>query len=966
MKRLSSASSAVALGLAAAFSGAGALAQQAADQVVTEQQLERIEVTGTAIRRVDTETPSPVQVITAEDIKRSGQTNISEILRDIASNGQGTLSQSFGQAFAGGASGVALRGLNLGSTLVLIDGHRIAPYPLSDDGQRSFTDISSIPFDAVERIEVLKDGASALYGSDAIAGVVNIILKKQFTGLNMTAEQGVSQRGDGAQTHLTATAGIGDLGADGYNLFGSVEFRHQANIQVANRSGAWTNYNWSGFQNGFNDTPGAPILPGAGSFTATPLTTNGLIFNPSNPSQYAYLPGNPTCQSDANFQAGGCAFNWNGLEIQPDDTNVNLLVRFTKALTAGWKNSLEVSQFSNRSEQVGPGYAASSAFGHSIGQNSITLINFSPSNPIPAIVNLPAITVPANYPGNPYGAPANISMVYTGMGLNVTTFTTTTKRVVDDVTGNVAGWDLGASAGYTKAVTKERFSGYIQPNLLQTALNNGFVLNSGVGDPFGSFAPDMTASPSDELDFFSLSASRDLLQLPGGALGFAVGGEYDHRNLDATAPANIANGVTPGNDAFAVGQQNIGAAYLELNAPVAKWAEINGEARYDHYDTYGSSTTPKVGFKLTPISQLSVRGTWGRGFRAPNPAESGNGGQAYQAASTNDPILCPNPGTPTAAGNFPSQCVLLPAGVNASNPKLLPEKSTNKTFGFVLEPSKSLNLSVDWYDIKVNNQIQGAGFVGTIPSAGGLVQANVVRGPSVTLPYCSSAGNCTTSVQTGSIYGVGPIGFISTPYINATLTDTSGIDFDLRGTLNLNEAGRLLASVSATHVIKYNITVAGNTFYEAGTHGPSYFSGDTGNPRNRAVVALTWDKKPLELTLTMNYVGGISITDPVFSGEDQCTGAAVSNGTSTYGVHFYGTPPSNLCRVASFTDFDLSARYALDKNWSLHGSILNLLDTSPPIDIVTYGGGGGLPYNAALHQAGAVGRYFIAGVTYQF
>src|SRR5271156_162399 len=149
---------------------------QTAPKSQIDPELETITVTGSHLRRTDTDTPSPVQVISSEDLKKSGFTSTQQVLNNLTANGQGTLSQSFSGAFASGAAGIALRGLNVGYTLVLIDGHRTAPFPIGDDGVRSFVDISNIPFDAIDHIDVLKDGASAVYGSDAIAGVVNIVL----------------------------------------------------------------------------------------------------------------------------------------------------------------------------------------------------------------------------------------------------------------------------------------------------------------------------------------------------------------------------------------------------------------------------------------------------------------------------------------------------------------------------------------------------------------------------------------------------------------------------------------------------------------------------------------------------------------------------------------------------------------------------------------------------------------------
>src|SRR5580658_6895467 len=185
------------------------VAAQEQPATTNAEQLQTVVVTGSLIKRADFDTPSPLQVITAQELKESGYTSISDVLRGLASNGQGTLTQTNPESFAGGASGVALRGLTVGATLTLVDGERMVAYPLTDDGQRS----------VVERVEVLKDGASAEYGSDAIAGVVNVILKKSFTGLEVNAEGGQTGKHDGATERVTAIAGTGNLDSDGYNAF---------------------------------------------------------------------------------------------------------------------------------------------------------------------------------------------------------------------------------------------------------------------------------------------------------------------------------------------------------------------------------------------------------------------------------------------------------------------------------------------------------------------------------------------------------------------------------------------------------------------------------------------------------------------------------------------------------------------------------------------------------------------------
>src|ERR1700750_131775 len=194
------------------------------DQKQQTTELTAITVTGSALPRIDVETPSPGTTITAEQIQKSGLTTVSDVVRAVSADNSGSIPSSFTAGFAAGSSGVALRGLTVNSTLVLIDGRRAANYPLTDDGQRSFVDLNTIPSNAIERIEVLKDGASSLYGADAIAGVVNVILRPGYQGAEFTADVGSSEHGGGTTTRATVLFGGGDLNKDGWNAYMSAEY----------------------------------------------------------------------------------------------------------------------------------------------------------------------------------------------------------------------------------------------------------------------------------------------------------------------------------------------------------------------------------------------------------------------------------------------------------------------------------------------------------------------------------------------------------------------------------------------------------------------------------------------------------------------------------------------------------------------------------------------------------------------
>jgi iron complex outermembrane recepter protein len=948
---------------------AGAQQQPAA----AEAPIQEVVVTGSLIKRTDTETPSPVQVISAQDLVNSGYTNVNDVLRNLAANGQGTLNQAFTEAFAAGASGVALRGLTVGDTLTLIDSERMVAYPLSDDGERSFVDTTAIPFNAIDSIEVLKDGASALYGAEAIAGVVNIKLKPTYVGAQLTAEGGATQHNDGWTWHAAGIVGWGDLTNDGYNVYMALDWHRQELILGSNRTGPWTTLNWTGLPDGINETPGSPSQ---GLFTY-PDSVQGYLLNPTTPNSAGVYPNGlparvflpqgpqPGCNSAAAQAAGACEFSFPG-QIQPPTEQTNFLTKMTKALANDWAMTWTGSIFDSSAEQVAP---ETPPFGHALNQTGANTgsIQLTPIGPgvSPHLVIFPVFTLPANSPQNPFGAPAELVYSFPDIGPEVTDVETTTYRLFADIRGTAGGWDLDGDVGIMYAKMSDHISGFINPAEAQTALNNLSYEPGISANGAQLFAPVETTDPSSTLDVIDFHGTHDLFQMPGGPMTLAAGVQYFHTAQNYVDPITVQEGVQEGASAFAVGSQDDTAGFLEVDGKPVRQLEVNGAVRYDHYDTYGGSATPKFGIKYTPVDMLSLRGTWGKGFRAPSIAESAVAGSAFGEGNINDPVLCPN-GVANVKGTYNQYCSYPAIGVSSANPDLKAVTSKNATLGFIFEPVQQFNASVDYYWIQLNNDIISASAAGGL----GAPFLQLVRGPQEVLPVCTNTvttGNCTTA---NVLTPVGLPAYTVVPYVNAGITTTSGVDLDLRTRWDVGAAGRLTGEINYTHMIEYDYGYAGTTFHLAGTHGPSSISGDTGNPKDRAVISLTWDKGPATATLSANYISSFSITDPS-AGYNTCLEAIESGAPSAYGPVI--VPPASLpagwgqyCSVAHFTELNLYGAYHLTDHLQVHGSIQNLGNSDAPVDLQTYGGGAELHYDAALDQDGAVGRFFMLGATYTF
>ncbi|WP_256079757.1 TonB-dependent receptor [Massilia sp. YIM B04103] len=927
------------------------LAHDALAQAAPAQQpITRVEITGSSIRRAQAETASPVQTVTRADIEKTGKSTVAELLQTLAVDNQGSVPTTFSNGFAQGASGISLRGLGAGSTLVLLNGRRVAPYGLADDGQKVFSDLNIIPAEAVERVEVLKDGASAIYGSDAIAGVVNVILRKDFQGTTIRASQGLSQERDGGDTRIALTHGFGNLDSDRFNALFSVELGKKREVWYRDRAdrdyiGRNDLRKW-----GFSVTEN---LSGAGAIASSRGSAgsaiNGNVRNPLTNKWYSR--GDPagagftrtfpnTCSSLSKYPQGdpngGCIVDTaqEYQQMQPDQKTANLFGRLTWQLQPELQAYTELNLYDSKSRSQGGPSAIHSSSGY-------------PGGP----VNNAIVSLGKDHPDNPYFGLGDSRFRYLPADVGPTRSEVRSKfvRAVAGLKGTIAGWDIDTALLYSRNKVDNDRWGMLQRDVAFALLNPTLYRDAALKNPayaalpagtywrigenahlnsaamYAALSPMISSAAKTTLSQIDLRASREIGQLPGGAIGIAVGGEFRHEStrLDPTTGTERGNIIGLGYSAYNAKRKSA-ALFTEVIAPVHQTLELSGALRFDHFNGgVGNSYTPKAGFKWTPVRELAVRGTVARGFRAPNAAENGDGGSA---AFTNaeDPLRC-DLGVETACSA---------AGVSViTNPNrdLAPERSKSYTLGVVWDPLPRTSLSIDFWQIKRTNEINQE-------STDLLIAAGrVVRDP--------------TGAQAGIPGDPGPIVAVQSRYINSASTTVRGVDLDVRKTFTLpNEWGNLTADAKWTHLFKWlRAEKDGSSRDFAGTHGNCDVSNCMGTPDNRANFGLSWERAAWRVTGTVNYRGAFDDKDDKEAKE--C------------GFHFAdGRDAPDGCKIKSFTTLDLTARWKLDSKTEIFGTIQNVFDKVAPLDPKTYGAAG---YNP-IDYSGALGRYFSIGARYTF
>ena len=902
--------------------GAAALAQDA------QGPIQRVEVTGSSIKRASAETASPIQVISRDDLQKSGKSTVADYLQTLTADGAGSLPTGFGNGFAAGSTAISLRGLGATSTLVLLNGRRMAPFARADDGQKSFTDLSTVPMEAVERIEILKDGASSTYGADAIAGVVNIILRKDFVGTVVKAEAGESRYRDAASGKTSLTWGKGRLDDDGYNWMVNAELYGNQLVKAKDRADReWIGHGdirpWGYAAN--TQFAGGYITPGASSPSPA-----GALRDPKT-LNYVSLPG---CAQFSGVTpqdpAGGCLWYADQFRsMQPKIGGINLYTRFTKNLGNDLQFYAEAG-YSKRDTEftLTPGSTSSTVAFPPNAANPTGVINYGTT-----------IQVSALHPQNPYGVPVRLRYSAFDVGPSTRSADNAFSRFVAGLKGTAAGWDFDTGIVHSESALDLDYSNMLNMKVLQQALGNPasqyfpyYIGTQASKNPASLYAALVTSATSHsvtKLDVVDFKASRELMALPGGNLGLAVGAEYRRLQLDNPSLSGTSDGTINASYVAAKGTDHVSAVFLEVDAPVIKTVDINAAVRYDKYSNF-SSTTPKVGIKWTPLNSFALRGTYSEGFRAPGPAESGTASQSTGSSSVRDPVRCPN-GVPAAGGATLADCAISIGAVKVGNPDLSPEKSKGYTLGLVWDPLADTSLTLDAFKIRRTNEINPLAYA-----------------DAAALPTAIRNDN-NLIVNGVAIPNTGTLLLSKAPYQNSSYTEVKGVDLDAKQRFRLGDYGRATLGLSWTHFASWvRVEKTGTRYQYAGTHGNCDTSDCAGTPKDKISASLSWDFDKLNVTTTANYRSDLQ---NVYFAGDKCASFFAD-----------GSPAPNGCRLASFTAIDLSARYNLSANLQVYGSIQNLFDKVAPLDPLTYGGISFNPQDAS----GAMGRYFKGGVRYQF
>lgn len=885
----------------------------------TGYKLERVEVTGTMIKRTDSETTAPVTIIKRADIVRAGATTLDELLRMDPSVGMGGLDDmGSGNGFASGTASVSMRGMGSAATLVLVNGRRLSPAGVVDpnSGQSTVFNINAIPMSAIERVEILKSGASSLYGSDALAGVVNIILRSDYQGA--LVEANAKQRLDGLFKSQTANVmvGRGDVARDGYNVMLGAEV----------------------------------FLRDAVGITEAPDLVRqdllGSLYDRLVPSSTSSYPGNfytynngksgsfrgmlsPTCETPAPYSATVSTPRclWDSSQYTQytgEQKRGSVFARGSLGLSGGAVINAEL--MASRVKNEYPDSPTSRT-------ESLTTWGDSQGK----TVQFMGLALPANHPDNPtrLASTTNPVLLPNSTG-GTTTYTKPTVmglryrfadlpygystqadnlRLVLSGNATLGAWDVdGGLLHHYQKNTKE-LTGRLSLSGLNKVLADGSYRFGGVNSPevLALLSPDLTDWGKTTTTSADLRGSRELFNMTGGAAMLGVGAELRHESFEVAADPRTASGDIIGRGiGEAQGSRNVAATYAELQLPFVKGLETQAALRAEHYSDFGSAVTAKLGAKYKLNDWAALRGTWANGFRAPSLSQISKSSVFAFGSGYRDPRLCP------VVDSTNTNCDLSLSTVSLANPNLKPEKSDSYTLGLLLSPATGTDIVLDaWY-------IERRGEVDRLSAQEILNRES--QYPGMVMRLEPSAGETL-----GQVYQV------RRPYQNLARSSVSGLDYEFTQRFSLNDHGKLRLSLKGTRMLSHKQKdEEGSAAYET--------LGFYKAPRSKLQLRASWTLADWNVSLAGNFQSGFQS----FASGGSCDATLTEAGYD------------NLCRIKPWRTADLSVSYKGFAGMVLSATVRNLADSRPPFDPNEPDTG------VSSSVANAYGRYLSVNVSYEF
>jgi iron complex outermembrane receptor protein len=942
---LSALSRQLAAGLVTSLICMAAIAADAGSSESTSNELEEIVVTGTSIAQKLESSSLAVTLLTSEDIAKSGFTSITDLIQNLPAM------QSFVPASSsvnGGGSGVttaAVHSLPSKYTLVLVDGQRIAGFQLgSVQGSGTGVNLNSIPLDAVERVEILTDGASAHYGADAIAGVVNFVLKNNQTEGSAFYHAAIPGRSGGGSWNAGLSKGFGDLTTDGWNILFTFSHDVQDKLEASQRpvsaQGGYFPFSANGTNYIFNDRTAntEPANIAIGSL--------GVAYNP-------YYQANGNCGEGklaAPLTVAGnttCRFNFAAtVEDIPTYTRNSGLLKATFDLHEGgkvWAEAL-ISQFDMFSQFAAP----AQQFATSPTKNPVLWDNYV----VPYL--------------NATGQTASIATVeYRAVlaGGRTDDFQTKMRHIALGWDGDVLGWGVRASVVSSHGVLTDYLeAGYFDSTQFFAAIASGAldpIMATGDSALSTATLHQATSQNFSDITSASIGAQHKMFDLNGGPSILALNAEFDrykYRTDQSTlALSQSGYSTQPANPDFPIGggfgllpfeaDRNNWAVFGEWFFPILPELNATASVRFDDYakvhsdDVFSLATDPVTGlydqiapaklgntfsdttfqlsFRYTPFEKVSFRGSFGTGFRAPDLSDIA--GALSDAGSTIGTYPCPIPGSPGC--QFGSAQYSLVAGPNGnSGPAgLKPETSTQFGLGIRVEPISQLSFALDYWNVRIKNEIESSGIAEQVA----FNNPSQYRGLFVN-PYVDPIGLTTIALQ-------------EVPF-NGGLATYAGVDLNANYHVDVG-IGTLNAHWTGTYLLKQQ--------YSNGPGLPELTDLGSYGPDQQVVfriisnLQLSLQTGPWVNTVTTHYKSGYR--DESYKAGNAVVFLANPNGSLGAPVDFPGL------KVPSFTSFDWQTAFDIEKNIRLTAGITNIGDKAPPLSLQTGGGG---------NQSGYDGRYY--------